>query len=347
VDLLGTNEVIIGDEVIEASRTTPESIEIQAILRKMLDKGIKHAVMEVSSHALKLHRVDDVQYDVGVFTNLTQDHLDFHDSMEDYLKSKSLLFQRCRRGVINLDDHSANYIIESANCLIYTYSAKDMSADLVARNIRYSPSKVEFEALGIEEIYRGELNIPGRFSVYNGLAAISTAITLGVPLVKAADSLRYCRGVKGRAEVVPTGRDFTVIIDYAHTPDGLENILQTLREFVKGRLITVFGCGGDRDRKKRPIMGSMAEKYSDICVVTSDNPRTEDPEDIISDILQGMTKKDKQVIIPNRVEAIGYAIKNARAGDVILLAGKGHETYQEINGVKYPMDEREIVRKHL
>ena len=345
--LIGTNEVIIGDEATESSRTTPESIEIQSIFRKMLDRGIRHAVMEVSSHALKLHRVDDVRFEVGVFTNLTQDHLDFHESMEDYLQSKTLLFQKCMKGIINIDDPSANHIIENANCEVFTYSIRDMSADLVARNIRYSPSKVEFEALGIEEIYRAELNIPGRFSVYNGLAAISAAVTLGIPLMKAAAALRYCRGVKGRAEVVPTGRDFTVIIDYAHTPDGLENILLTLREFARGRLVTVFGCGGDRDRTKRPIMGSVVEKYSDLCIVTSDNPRTEDPVKIIEDILTGMKKKEKQVVIPDRVEAIGYAIKNAREGDVILLAGKGHETYQEINGVKYPMDEREIVQKYL
>lgn len=345
--LIGTNEVIIGDEVSMASRTTPESIEVQTYLRKMLDKGIRHAVMEVSSHALKLHRVDDVRFEAGVFTNLTQDHLDFHDSFEDYLQSKTLLFQKCLRGVINLDDPAAWHIIENANCEIYTYSVRDMSADLVARNIRYSPSKVEFEALGTEEIYRAELNIPGRFSVYNGLAAISAAAVLGIPLMEAAAALRLCKGVKGRAEVVPTGRDFTVIIDYAHTPDGLENILQTLREFAGRRLITVFGCGGDRDRTKRPIMGEVVEKYSDICIVTSDNPRTEDPAAIIEDIMKGMKKKEKQVVIPDRTEAIGYAINNAGDGDIILLAGKGHETYQEINGVKYPMDEREIVRRYL
>lgn len=345
--LIGTNEVIIGDKVTEATRTTPESLEIQAHLRSMLDKGIRHAVMEVSSHALKLHRVDDVKFEVGVFTNLTQDHLNFHDTMEDYLESKALLFKMCQRGVINLDDDAAEYILENSDCEIYSFSTEDLSADLVARNIRYSPSKVEFEALGIEEIYRAELEIPGEFSVYNGLASISSAIVLGVPLVEAATALKYCRGVKGRAEVVQTDRDFTIIIDYAHTPDGLENILLTLKQFTEGRLITVFGAGGDRDRKKRPLMGGMAEKYSDICIITSDNPRSEDPDAIIADILEGMSNKEKQVVIPDRVEAIGYAIKHAEKGDVVLLAGKGHETYQEINGKKNHMDEREIVRDFL
>lgn len=345
--LIGTNEVIIGDEVSEASRTTPESVEIQAYLSSMLNKGIKYAVMEVSSHALKLHRVDDVRFEVGVFTNLSQDHLDFHDSMEDYLDSKVLLFKMCRRGVINLDDSAAEYIINNSDCEILSFSTEDLSADVVARNIRYSPSSVEFEALGVEEIYRAELEIPGKFSVYNGLASIATATVLGVPLVEAAGALKHCRGVKGRAEVVPTGRDFTIIIDYAHTPDGLENILLTLKEFTKGRLITVFGAGGNRDRKKRPLMGQTVERYSDICIVTSDNPRSEEPRAIIADILEGMSDKEKQVIIPDRVEAIGYAIKHAEKGDVILLAGKGHETYQEINGKKNHMDEREIVRSFL
>lgn len=345
--LIGTNQVIIGDEVLEASRTTPESTEIQSYLRRMLDKGIKHAVMEVSSHALKLHRVEDVRFEVGVFTNLSQDHLDFHDSMQDYLESKMKLFKMCRRGVINLDDAASNSIIENADCEIFTFSTDDLSADLVARNIRYSSSKVEFEALGIEEIFRAELAIPGKFSVYNGLASIASAIVLGVPLVEAAGALKHCRGVKGRAEVVPSGRDFTIIIDYAHTPDGLENILSTLKEFTKGRLITVFGAGGDRDKKKRPLMGRAVERYSDVCIVTSDNPRTEDPKAIVADILEGMSDKKKQVVIPDRVEAIGYAIEHAKKGDVILLAGKGHETYQEINGKKFHMDEREIVRDFL
>jgi UDP-N-acetylmuramoyl-L-alanyl-D-glutamate--2,6-diaminopimelate ligase len=345
--LIGTLEIIIGDEVMEAERTTPDSIEIQGLFRKMLDAGIKYAVMEVSSHALKLDRVRDVKFHTGVFTNITQDHLDFHDSMEDYLNSKTLLFKMCRRGVLNLDDGAARHIIENADCEIITYSASDMSADLVAKNIRYFPNKVDFEALGIREIERAELKIPGKFSVYNALAAICAAMSTGIPLKTATASLRYCRGVKGRAEVVPTGRDFTVIIDYAHTPNALENILLTLRGFVKGRIVTVFGCGGDRDRTKRPIMGKIAESLSDLCIVTSDNPRTEDPEAIIADIVAGMSKKDKRVVIPNRVEAIGYAIKNAKPDDMILLAGKGHETYQEINGVKHHMDEREIVRGFL
>lgn len=345
--LIGTLEIIIGDEVREAERTTPDSVEIQGLFRKMLDAGIKHAVMEVSSHALKLDRVADVRFETGVFTNLTQDHLDFHGTMEDYLDSKTILFKMCRKGVLNLDDPASRHIIENANCDIMTYSAKDMSADLVAKNIRYFPTKVDFEALGIEEIDRAELKIPGKFSVYNALAAISAAMSIGIPLKSATAALRSSHGVRGRAEVVPTGRDFTVIIDYAHTPDALENILLTLRGFAKGRIVTVFGCGGDRDKTKRPKMGKTAEKLSDFCVVTSDNPRTEDPQAIIDDIVAGMTAKDKRVVIPDRVEAIGYAIKNARADDIILLAGKGHETYQEINGVKHHMDEREIVRSFL
>lgn len=345
--LIGTNEIIIGSEVTEASRTTPEAVEIHEIFRRMLDVGVKYAVMEVSSHALKLERVADVRYAVGVFTNLTQDHLDFHITMEDYLASKALLFKMCGKGVLNLDDPATHTIVEQANCDIMTYSAKDMSADLVAKNIRYFLTKVDFEALGIEEIDRAELKIPGKFSVYNALATIGACMSIGIPLKQVTAALRNCHGVKGRAEVVPIDRDFAVIIDYAHSPDALENILQTLRGFAKGRLITVFGCGGDRDKTKRPIMGKTVESYSDLCIVTSDNPRTEDPIAIINDILAGMSRKEKEIVIPDRIEAIGHALKIARADDIILLAGKGHETYQEINGVKHPMDEREIVRSFL
>jgi UDP-N-acetylmuramoyl-L-alanyl-D-glutamate--2,6-diaminopimelate ligase len=345
--LIGTNEIIIGDRRTEAARTTPESADLQKILREMADAGTGYAVMEVSSHALKLNRVDDILFEVGIFSNLTQDHLDFHRSMEDYLEAKSKLFTMCKKGVINIDDSASEKILETAACEVTTYSVRRQDADLIAKNVRLSPAKVEFEALGRGEISRVELGIPGEFSVYNALAAVGACMQLGIPLRSIAEAMKDCEGVKGRAEVVRTDTPYTVLIDYAHTPDALENILVTLKGFVKGRLICVFGCGGDRDASKRPVMGQTAERYSDVCIVTSDNPRTEVPERIIGDIVSGMKKAKKKEIICDRTEAIHYALDMARENDCILLAGKGHETYQEVNGVKRHMDEREIVRDYL
>ena len=348
VGLVGTIQNMIGDEVLHTERTTPESMELQALFRHMADAGCTHVVMEVSSHALCLHRVDGVTFDVGVFTNLTQDHLDFHKTMEEYCRAKAMLFARSKVGAVNVDDPWAKEILAHATCPVITYSAKGQAA-LEATDIRLEPHHVAFTAH-----YQGTetactLGIPGAFSVYNALSALSAALALGIAPEKAAASLATARGVKGRAEVVPTpGKDYTVLIDYSHTPDSLENILKTVREFARGRVIAVFGCGGDRDPIKRPIMGKIAADLADLVVVTSDNPRTEDPMAIIDQILVGIPKdQTPTTVIENRRQAIRWAMDNAQAGDVIVLAGKGHETYQEIGHEKFHLDEREEVAAHL
>ena len=348
VGLVGTIQNMIGDEVLHTERTTPESLELQALFRHMADAGCTHVVMEVSSHALCLHRVDGVTFDVGVFTNLTQDHLDFHKTMEEYCRAKAMLFARSKVGAVNVDDPWAKEILAHATCPVITYSAKGQAA-LEATDIRLEPHHVAFTAH-----YQGTetactLGIPGAFSVYNALSALSAALALGIAPEKAAASLATARGVKGRAEVVPTpGKDYTVLIDYSHTPDSLENILKTVREFARGRVIAVFGCGGDRDPIKRPIMGKIAADLADLVVVTSDNPRTEDPMAIIDQILVGIPKdQTPTTVIENRRQAIRLAMDNAQAGDVIVLAGKGHETYQEIGHEKFHLDEREEVAAHL
>ena len=347
VGLVGTIQNMIGDKVLDTERTTPESIELQKLFAEMRDAGCTHVVMEVSSHALALSRVDGVHFRVGVFTNLTEDHLDFHKTMLDYCDAKAKLFQRCDVGVMNLDDLYCDRIRRQASCRILTYSTKDNAADLVAKNIRLKSDRVETDVVTGNEISRAELRIPGAFSVYNALAVIGTGLALSLSEVTAA--LRQAHGVKGRMEVVPTpGKDYTVLIDYSHTPDSLENALKTARGFCKGRVIAVFGCGGDRDPFKRPVMGEIGGRLADLCVVTSDNPRTEDPNAIIAQIAEGMKDaKNKPVVIENRVEAIGWALDHARENDIILLCGKGHETYQEVGHEKRHMDEREIVAEHL
>ena len=347
VGLIGTNENLIGDEVLEAERTTPESYVLQKLLRRMADAGCTYVVMEVSSHALALSRVAGLRFAVGVFTNLSQDHLDFHKNMNDYARAKSLLFTQSGQGVINIDDSYAQIMLsaaESSGCHVLSFSVDKNEADLMAKNIRLKTGSVEFSALVPGGIQRMVLHIPGKFSVYNALGVIGCACCLAIPLEKTAAALEKARGVKGRVETVPTDGEYTVLIDYAHTPDALENVLQAVRGFANGRVVTLFGCGGDRDRTKRPLMGQAAVQLSDFVIVTSDNPRTETPSRIIEDILDGMRdSKTPYVSIEDRREAIAYAIDNHQPGDIIVLAGKGHETYQEVDQVKYHMDEREIV----
>ncbi|MGO5095672.1 UDP-N-acetylmuramoyl-L-alanyl-D-glutamate--2,6-diaminopimelate ligase [Agathobaculum sp. LCP25S3_E8] len=344
VGLIGTNQNLIGDEVIETERTTPESYELHALFARMRDAGCTHVVMEVSSHSLVLDRVHGIRFAVGAFTNLTQDHLDFHKTMEEYRKAKAMLFAISDKGVIDLDDDAAQAMLEDAKCPCLTFSCEKDAADLTAKNIRLHADGVEFVAATKGEIARVKLPIPGHFSVENALAALGMVLQTGMPLSDAAHSLATAKGVKGRVEVVPTNTDYTVLIDYAHTPDGVENVLRAVRGFAKGRVVALFGCGGDRDRTKRPKMGKIAAELADFCVVTSDNPRTEDPNAIIDDILEGMkgTKTPMQVIV-DRPEAIHWALAHAKKDDVIVLMGKGHETYQEVNHVKHHMDEREIV----
>ncbi len=348
VGLIGTMENLIGDRVVPTQRTTPESLELQALFARMRDGGCRYVVMEVSSHALELERVGGVHYDVAAFTNLTEDHLDFHKTMDAYCDAKARLFTRCDRGVINADDPYAGRIREKAGCSILTTSMHP-GAGLYAKNVTLESEGVSFTAVCGGETAQVKLSIPGQFTVYNALTVLGAAHQLGISLEAAAGALATAKGVKGRVEVVPTpNTPYTVIIDYAHTPDGLENVLSAVRGFCKGRLISVFGCGGDRDPMKRPIMGRIGVELSDIAIITSDNPRTEEPMAIISDIVKGLPRQAKNYeVIENRVQAIHRAMDIAEKNDIIILAGKGHETYQEICGVKYPMDEREIVAAYL
>lgn len=346
VGLIGTNGIRIGEETFPAQRTTPESWEVQQWLRRMADAGCGHVVMEVSSHALCMHRVDGIRFAVGAFTNLTQDHLDFHKTMEEYRTAKGRLFAQSDVSVLNLDDEAGRYYWETVEGERLSYSESRDEAGLTAKNLRLEPGRIEFEAVAQDELAHVSLGIPGGFTLYNALCALGCAKALGLPLERAAAALDHAPGVKGRMEVVPHAGPGTVIIDYAHTPDALEKALTALRDFTEGRLICLFGCGGDRDRSKRAIMGSIAADLADVCVVTSDNPRSEPPEAIIGDILRGMVRFDKAKIVePDRERAIRLGLSLLKEGDTLLLAGKGHETYQEVKGEKRHLDEREIVAK--
>ena len=347
VGLIGTMENMVGQEVIPTERTTPESLELQQLFDRMQRAGCSHVVMEVSSHALTLDRVGGVRFDVAAFTNLTEDHLDFHKTMDAYCDAKAELFARCDRAVINIDDSYAYRMQEKAACPVIRTSCH--VADLYATDVVMEAEGISFTAVAGEKRVPVSLPIPGKFTVYNALSVIGIALQLGVPLEDSARALATVYGVKGRMEVVPTpGTPYSVLIDYSHTPDALENVITSVKNFCKGRVITVFGCGGDRDPIKRPIMGHIGVKLSHIGIITSDNPRTEDPNSIIADILKGVKVADGlYYVVPERRLAIRYAMDIAQKDDIIILAGKGHETYQEINGVKHHLDEREEVAQHL
>lgn len=338
VGLIGTNQNMIGDQIIETSRTTPDSFELQALFAKMAEAKVDTVVMEVSSHALYLDRVYGCDFDIGVFTNLTQDHLDFHKTMDAYADAKAILFSRAKKGVVNIDDQWAHKML-NGSCAYTTYSA-EKEATLTATDIQLNQENVAFKIGSVPFT----VCIPGKFSVYNALSAIGAVYNLGFDLPFVAEALKKAKGVRGRAEVVDMGFDFTVLIDYAHTPDGLENILKTAKGFAKGRVIALFGCGGDRDTTKRPIMGDIATTLADFAVVTSDNPRTEDPDLIIEDVVKGI-KTDNYVAITDRRQAIEYALKTAKKDDVVVLAGKGHEDYQVIGKEKIHFDETEILEE--
>jgi len=348
VGLIGTNQNMIGSLALPTERTTPESYELQGLFRQMADEGCKYVIMEVSSHSLVLKRVFGIRFDVAVFTNLTQDHLDFHKTMEEYAGAKAQLFENCSKAAVNIDDEWGGYMLQRAKCPVFTYSELKLEADLVAKDIRFSPTNVKFCALAMNSLERVSLEIPGKFSVYNAMSVISAGLLLGLPLNEICEALKTAKGVKGRVEVVPTPEDYTILIDYAHTPDALENVIKSMKEVASGRVVVLFGCGGDRDKTKRPIMGEIATTLADYAIITSDNPRTEVPADIIEDILSGVkVPKNRYKVIENRIEAIAYAIDSHMEGDVIILAGKGHETYQIIGKTKHHMDEREIVAEHL
>ncbi len=346
VGLIGTIQNIIGDTILPAKNTTPDAYELHSLLALMKKAGCDYVVMEVSSHALDQKRVYGLHYDTAIFTNLSQDHLDYHNTMDEYFKAKSLLFSMCDHAIINIDDEYSERLISSLECPYTTFSAKKNSSTYSAKDIRYKQDGVNFNLVCDTGIGQIRMKTPGVFSVYNGMAAALAAIRAGVPFEKTAALLSDVQGVKGRVEIVPNDRDFTIIIDYAHTPDELINVLSMLGKIKKSRIITVFGCGGDRDRTKRPLMGNAVATFSDYAVVTSDNPRSENPASIIEDILPGMKGADYKVV-ENRRDAIEYAISIAKTDDIVLLAGKGHETYQILNDGTIHFDEREVVAEIL
>ena len=348
VGLVGTNGNMIGQEMYHTEHTTPGPYEVQKLLRAMADAGCTYGVMEVSSHSLVQSRVAGIRYRVGLFNNLTQDHLDFHHTMEEYAEAKALLFSQCDVGIVNADDDWAELMLRRAKCPMKTLSASRNDCDYTAKDVRLSPAGVRFMALAGDALARVSLGIPGQFSVYNALAVVAIASELGITPEETAAALATAQPVKGRAEVVPTDGDYTILIDYAVTPDAVANILDTVRGFAKGRVVFLFGCGGDRDRGKRPIMGRIAGEKADFVIVTSDNPRTEDPNAIIAEILPGVEQtRTPYVVRADRREAIAYAIENHHTDDLIILCGKGHEDYQIIGHEKVHMDEREIVAEIL
>lgn len=348
--LIGTIHNRIGDRVLEGTRTTPESLDLQRMFAEMVKEGIGYAVMEVSSHALELQRVACCDFDIAVFTNLTQDHLDYHETMEKYCKAKTQLFRvlgakgekagLSKTAIINIDDAWSNHFMVASNAPVITYGIQK-AASWKAEHVQVTANGVQYTVDGMAV----DLRLNGIFNVYNSLAALATGEALGFPVENVIRALEQVNGIAGRFQKVEGNQNYTVIVDYAHTPDGLENVILTAKAFAKGRVITVFGCGGDRDRTKRPLMGKIAAKLSNYCIVTSDNPRTEDAEKIIADILPGvqeyMTEMAYHVEV-DRKKAIMYAIQMAQPDDVILLAGKGHETYQEINGIRHHFDDYEI-----
>ena len=348
VGLIGTVANYIGDKNLgESSRTTPESLELQELFAEMVKEKVDTVVMEVSSQSLKLHRVDGCDFNIGVFTNFSEDHISEkeHPDMQDYFNSKLKLFDMCKKGFINVDDYQVAKVKKLAkNCDIKTYGI-DNSADLLAKDITVTNASVDFKVKIGQRNERVKTGIPGRFSVYNSLAAISVASVFGIDAEKIKEALLEVR-VPGRSELVDNKKELTIMIDYAHSPESLQNILSAVKSYTRGRVISVFGCGGDRDPGKRPQMGEISGNIADFTIITSDNPRTEDPTEIVKEIEVGTKKtKGKYIAIVDRIEAIKYAINMANKNDIIVLAGKGHETYQEINGKKYPFDEREIIKK--
>ena len=345
--LIGTIEIIIGDKHISAKNTTPESYAVQEYFHEMVEAGMQAVVMEVSSQGLMLHRVSGFTFDFGVFTNLEPDHIgeNEHKDFADYMHCKSLLFQQCRQGILNADSEHLEGILKGHTCKVETFGYSE-KADLRASNMKlvHKPGVlgVDYHISGLLDM-DVDINVPGRFSVYNSLTAIAICRHFGVEEEKMKEALRHV-SVKGRIEIVPVSKRYTVMIDYAHNAMALESLLTTLKEYQPKRLVCLFGCGGNRAKSRRYEMGEVSSKLADLTVVTSDNPRFEEPMDIISDILIGVKKADgAYVTIPDRKEAIAYCLENAKDGDVIILAGKGHEDYQEIKGEKHHMDERELI----
>ena len=348
VGLIGTIACYIGSKKLEDSdRTTPESLKLQKIFKQMVDEGCEVIVMEVSSQSLKLHRVDGCVFDIAVFTNFSEDHISEkeHPDMEDYFNSKLKLFHMCKTGYVNADDlHTAKIPKMLPDNDISTYGI-DNYCNLLAKDITITNSYVDFKVKLGQRNERVKTFIPGRFSVYNSLAAICVGLKLGCSAENIKEALLEVR-VPGRSELVDNKKDLTIMIDYAHSPESLENILNAVKSYTRGRVISVFGCGGDRDPGKRPIMGEISGRIADYTIITSDNPRTEDPEKIVNQIEEGIKKTNgKYECIVDRIEAIKSAIEMANKNDIVVLAGKGHETYQIIGHKKYPFDEKEIIKE--
>jgi UDP-N-acetylmuramoyl-L-alanyl-D-glutamate--2,6-diaminopimelate ligase len=344
VGLIGTIQNLIGEEKVYTERTTPESVDLFALLRRMADKGVDLVVMEVSSHALAQQRVAGIPFKAGLFTNLTQDHLDYHKTFENYRAAKKKLFAQCGIAILNGDDETAAYMKEGLSIPVWTMGIHH-PGEFYARGIEITTQGASFHLFTPQGNGRISLHISGLFSVYNAMGTAALCTAAGIPFSCIVKGLEGLRGVAGRLECVDTGdRPFSVYVDYAHTPDALQNVLETARGFTRRRLISVFGCGGDRDHGKRPIMGEIGGRYSDHVILTSDNPRTEDPMDILKAVEEGVKRTATPYIVTeNRREAIREALEEAGDGDVIVIAGKGHESYQEINGVRHHFDDKEIV----
>ena len=325
VGLIGTSQNEIGDKVLHTERTTPEPYDLFALFAQMANEGCEYVVMEVSSQALEQHRIGPTHFASAIFTNLTQDHLDVHGTMEKYYQAKKLIFKACDFAIINADDEAGRRYFVEIDCPKYSYSIENCG-DYYADCIKLSASGSTFWFSDGTKTFHVDFSMPGYFNVSNITAVIACCERLGFQVNKVIEEIAKCKGVKGRAEIIPTGRNFTVMCDYAHTPDALENILPNVREFTEGRLICLFGCGGNRDSKKRPLMAKSAAKFSDFLIVTSDNPRNENPDEIIKDVLVGLNDTEIPFVsITDRKQAIFYALKNAKKGDVIVLAGKGNE----------------------
>jgi UDP-N-acetylmuramoyl-L-alanyl-D-glutamate--2,6-diaminopimelate ligase len=353
VGLVGTVEYRVGDRIAEAVRTTPESSDLQALLREMVDAGCRRAVLEVSSHSLALERVHGLEFRVAVFTNLTRDHLDYHGDMDAYLAAKRVLFERLLRedghAVLNLDDERTPELARASRGTVWTFSLENPKADLLAEDVRLSLEGTRFRArtpLGVLDV---ETPLVGAFNVQNALAALGAGLALDLPKDAVQRGIAALRGVPGRMERVVAGQDFTVLVDYAHTDDALKNLLETVRGLAPRRVITVFGCGGDRDRTKRPLMGAVAARLSDIVVLTSDNPRSEPPEAILEEIRRGIppARAADTLVIPDRRDAIARALEMGREGVVVVIAGKGHEPYQVLRDRTVPFDDRQVARDVL
>lgn len=344
--VIGTISNWIGNKEFKTERTTPESLDIQKTLRKALDKSIEYCIMEVSSHSLELQRVEECDFSIGTFTNLSPEHLDFHGNIVNYRNAKKKLFNKTNLcNIINLDDEDGKIIIreiQNSTTPLLTYGT-DEKADIKAQNIIMTIKEITFDLITPD--YRGaiKVKIPGKFTVYNALAAIAITYALGIDFKHIKEGLLAMEGVAGRLETIKEFEDFSVIVDYAHTPAALENLLQSVREFVQNKVITVFGCGGDRDKSKRPLMGCISGRYSDLTIITSDNPRTENPASILAMVEEGIKKTDaRYLVIKDRRKAIGLALKNAQKGDIVVIAGKGHETYQIINNDTLEFDDKKV-----